>query len=64
VALILLQGYGWKPGHVREVLQGLVDKHSHVPKAASFVYKGPLIGPVAAAVLKAWQDSEEAQVND
>lgn len=27
------------------------------------MYEGPPIGPVAAAVLKAWQDSEEAQVH-
>lgn len=47
---------------MREVLQGLIDKYSHVPKAPPYVYKGPLIGPVAAAVLRAWQDSEEAQV--
>lgn len=48
---------------MRQMLQGLIDKYSHVPKAAPLVYQGPLIGPVAAAVLKAWQDSEEAQVH-
>lgn len=56
------QGHGWEPGHVRQVLQGLIDKNAHVPKAAPFVYKGPLIGLTAAAVLKAWQDSAEAEV--
>lgn len=47
---------------MRQVLQSLIDKHANVPKGAQFVYKGPLIGPTAAAVLKAWQDSPEAQV--
>lgn len=54
------QGRGWEPGHVRQVLQGLIDKHADVPKAPPFVYKGPLVGPAAAAVLKAWQDSSAA----
>lgn len=56
-----MQGHGWETGRLREVLQGLIDKHADVRRPPPFVYKGPLIGPTAAAVLKAWQDSPEAQ---
>lgn len=54
------QGRGWELGHVRQVLQGLIDKHAEVSKAPPFVYKGPLVARAAAAVLKAWQDSSAA----
>ena len=41
------QGFGWEAGRVRELLQGLIDKHSDVAKTPPFVYE----------VLKAAQES-------
>lgn len=58
---LLPQGHGWEAGRVRLVLQGLIDKHGDVPKPPPFVYDGPLVGPGAAKLLKAWQDSESAK---
>ena len=53
--LVVLKGYQWEEGEVRERVDALVAKYGDVAKAAPWFYTGKSVGEVADSVISAWR---------
>ena len=53
--LVVMKGYQWEEGEVRERVDALVAEYAGVAKAASWFYTGKSVGEVADSVISAWR---------